>query len=614
MKLLLKDLNVRENERGILVFAQSLSELLFDYSPDSYRAPALDTLYRCAETMVVCKDVISGKVKNQAAVTSVADELARSLHSDDIAKDILGNNYGAYVKFIEQKSKDQSAAGLLRVSSSLYDEMAKDYSEICVRNLRKAVLENDVNKIYRISQTFCSHLINLGYEREFMYYMMRSSFFYSRRETLTDRFEMFMNAFDLKMHQFSIYCYVNEELYELIKLSNVEKRDDQGNIEIKEYFKRADLEQMPPDLRERYSVFFRPRNGMVLTVARCEYYDPKGARSIIEGELNVRRATILTVYPRKGFSWDIDMLVVKENENHGNILRNQPSVLVRRDSKRTDTKDATLSRRFNLLRAYVIDDINRVNISVLAQKNAFLSESVEGQLTAFWSAFEALLPEPSGVRITSYLRYMIPCNVHYYSYQRFRMFDRDLWLAHKEKYLEIIGAERSVDNTKELAAIICLDKNEAKRKLIRVMCEERNPLAVMRMEQLHLAHSGIRELRTFLKSHKERVKWQIERIYRTRNSIMHAGESLPFLSAVLNNLQDYYMNTLFSLECTLKSTRHLPEVNLDNLFERTVINFELFEEKFQWADGQAKKEELKKDKKIEEDRWEEFVPFPCFLQ
>lgn len=43
----------------------------------------------------------------------------------------------------------------------------------------------------------------------------------------------------------------------------------------------------------------------------------------------------------------------------------------------------------------------------------------------------------------------------------------------------------------------------------------------------------------FVEKHADRVKWQIMRIYRNRNLIIHNGKSMPYLNLLIENLHSY---------------------------------------------------------------------------
>jgi hypothetical protein len=47
-----------------------------------------------------------------------------------------------------------------------------------------------------------------------------------------------------------------------------------------------------------------------------------------------------------------------------------------------------------------------------------------------------------------------------------------------------------------------------------------------------------------LAEHKTRVSWHIQRIYTTRNQIVHNAEALPYLRTLVENLHSY-IDTLF---------------------------------------------------------------------
>ncbi|MCM1495146.1 MAG: hypothetical protein NC089_05040 [Bacteroides sp.] len=46
--------------------------------------------------------------------------------------------------------------------------------------------------------------------------------------------------------------------------------------------------------------------------------------------------------------------------------------------------------------------------------------------------------------------------------------------------------------------------------------------------------------------HKQKIRWQIMRIYRNRNMIVHSGKHMPYLDIILGNLH-YYIDAMFDL-------------------------------------------------------------------
>ena len=61
-----------------------------------------------------------------------------------------------------------------------------------------------------------------------------------------------------------------------------------------------------------------------------------------------------------------------------------------------------------------------------------------------------------------------------------------------------------------------------------------------RMFRLHKMMEKPSELQKYLKHHEQKLKWHIDRIYRTRNLIVHSGVSPYYLETLLENIHFYY--------------------------------------------------------------------------
>ena len=89
MKLkITKQWHTDSSYEGVLFFAQRLSELLFDYTLDTYKPPALNSVFLCREAIDLIVD-IEQELLDRNNLTVVLDELDWSLRNDDVAKLIL---------------------------------------------------------------------------------------------------------------------------------------------------------------------------------------------------------------------------------------------------------------------------------------------------------------------------------------------------------------------------------------------------------------------------------------------------------------------------------------------------------------------------------------------
>src|SRR5690606_1853257 len=60
-----------------------------------------------------------------------------------------------------------------------------------------------------------------------------------------------------------------------------------------------------------------------------------------------------------------------------------------------------------------------------------------------------------------------------------------------------------------------------------------------RIQQLKKATTTPKILISNLEKHEERAAWQLRRIYRTRNLIVHSGQTAPYIEILIENLHDY---------------------------------------------------------------------------
>jgi hypothetical protein len=75
-----------------------------------------------------------------------------------------------------------------------------------------------------------------------------------------------------------------------------------------------------------------------------------------------------------------------------------------------------------------------------------------------------------------------------------------------------------------------------------------NPLLKFRVFELNKALSSGKHTDELITAHRTRVLWQIRRIYRSRNLMVHAGQKLSFLPRLVENLHYYFHFLLDGLE------------------------------------------------------------------
>lgn len=101
-----------------------------------------------------------------------------------------------------------------------------------------------------------------------------------------------------------------------------------------------------------------------------------------------------------------------------------------------------------------------------------------------------------------------------------------------------------------------------------------NPLLLFRVDNLKkgLFHSP-RYLRDRLERHKQNIDWQLRRVYRIRNRIMHQGLVNIDTSQFYRYLHTYYINTIHEIIHILEKN---PQWSLGHVFSDIMLDYEFF--------------------------------------
>ena len=168
----------KPNTKGLLFFAQVLDELLFDYTLDSYKPMALNAKLLCLEASRTINDVKTGLIKPQN-LKHIVDELKWSLNNDLIARLLLGKNLAKFERELN-KNISNNLVKLKQVVSLLYHyfDDEKYLNKIKEELIDKIKTGKEKEKIYKLTKTFVTELINYGYNSNHIYFQI-SSFFFS---------------------------------------------------------------------------------------------------------------------------------------------------------------------------------------------------------------------------------------------------------------------------------------------------------------------------------------------------------------------------------------------------------------------------------------------------
>lgn len=170
------------------------------------------------------------------------------------------------------------------------------------------------------------------------------------------------------------------------------------------------------------------------------------------------------------------------------------------------------------------------------------SISKENQLLDFWAIFESVLDisnEHTSDRIQQVCLHLVHILKRRYIYSLFEQLASDIKTYSEEEYCAIIGnAKNNSEIVQKTCEFVLLKDNQDQKERFLSKCDS-YPLLKERINYYADKMKSPKDIYQFVEKHADRVKWQIMRIYRNRNLIIHNGESMPYLNLLIENLHSY---------------------------------------------------------------------------
>lgn len=180
----------------------------------------------------------------------------------------------------------------------------------------------------------------------------------------------------------------------------------------------------------------------------------------------------------------------------------------------------------------------------------------ESRLTNFWVALESLLVEHDGSIIEKVTKFIPPslslsyCNrllrANAIELARFIHTAAGHGLAEAADLRAVLGLPDRDRISIEPGALAELLVDDTRASRLFGLCA-RNPLLIFRLNQAREKINSSSSLKVALEGHREGVGWQLGRIYRARNSLVHRGRIPRRAEYLIQHLHTYLSMTLYYL-------------------------------------------------------------------
>jgi hypothetical protein len=205
------------------------------------------------------------------------------------------------------------------------------------------------------------------------------------------------------------------------------------------------------------------------------------------------------------------------------------------------------------------------------------SEVPDNQLVTIWTSLETLIPSRAhNAKIINVLDAMMPFLMKAYTRRIVQRFTHDLvtWDRWKAKKILLrvpnVGGAHTIHRA---LALLAVSSNDGIRSELYAALKDFHLLR-FRAFQLHEMFSSPQKLKEALKTHEQKLRWQIRRIYRTRNMLVHSGRRPTYIRSLIENGHDYLDCIMFDI--MKLSCGEYRVMRLEQAFELAKIRYSKF--------------------------------------
>ncbi len=514
---------------GLVFFAQLLEELLFDYSLDTYKPSAMNTSTLCEEALSLIED-IENELIDESNLSHVIKEFVFNLRKDEISKSLLQLEVNTICIKLENEGGSMREKRIVleivysQIKPTLYKKKAEEL-------LKDAVQDgNEKNRIRSLTRNYISMLISTGYSTRFLYPSVRKLFHLSGTEIRSpDDINLF----------FDIVKGENQKYVAIFKASKIfdEIKDSCKEFGLK-ITKSLEGDYVKYAVKKNFSI---NNNQVYIIIDELEEKDVFSARRDAEGTIEMISTLTSLFHHKEVPSWESNALMINIGSNTPRLVNAALNPMLLCSDLRTYDAAVKLNKFINEFELHGIESFQKFFRATELHSLALKNDSPENQLLNLWVGLETLVPSRlsrNKAKINNVIDSILPFLSLDYIYTLTNKLTLDLktW-NHTSLYKNIKGIDGNDEREKVIKLLILQEYKDKKDNLFADLgdfCLLRN-----RAHYFSECLNSSSKISKLLSTHWARVDWQIRRIYRTRNQIVHAGRTPRYIDVLIKNTHDY---------------------------------------------------------------------------
>ena len=527
---------------GLVYFSQILDEMLFDFSLDTYKASVMHTGLLCAEAIEVIKEIEQGNVK-KPNIDHVNAELCSNFEKDPVALALSPLPPTAFFPVLKNPKSSlkemETVLSLLAVHLSPNSYRRKNETLL----LAEITGRQSLSEIRRLARSYVTSLVCTGFDSRCVR-SYASEFFYTSKDRIEGPAAIgrFFSLFPLSDAEFNVIFSVDaifEHLADpLSALGLAISREIPHQIKLADHPAFENVAQ----------------NRLFAAAAKVKAKDIFSARSAAEYKLKLS-ATLLNLFHHKeNPSWSEVCIVQAVTSGDCQQISSPINAM----HKCADLNQPVASKRLKALLSdfsLEIASFSKFIRSAQLHSMALASNSYENQILNLWISLESLIPSETKSEDSSNIEHVVDSLLPFlnlgYLEKLLQNFVKDLIRWDSLRVRKLLKKIEGKKLSEKLAHFMILNEYEVERASLKASFRDCHIL-MDRFDFLCNLVSEPSKAVAALDAHKLRLSWQIRRIYRTRNIIVHSGRTPAYTKSLIEHTHDY-LDTVLTLLVRLAS-------------------------------------------------------------
>ncbi|WAK02366.1 hypothetical protein [Methylobacter sp. YRD-M1] len=545
----------------VFFFAQKLDELYFDYTLDTYKPPALNSIYLCREAIDLINDIEEDLIDENNLI-HVMEELEWSLNQDIVAKALISAPIKKFIQFGENVKLSDTKVRLEVLERILNPH---HYIKECQIALKENIEKKSKKRINELSRVYASTLINNGVSKQHLYEKTQEFFFNGQEISYLEQIDEYFESVSFTTHHFEIYFIVSK------LITRVQDSIDAFHLKV--------INSLPEPAQRAADIFkLHPnQNEVWVEIENIVACDRHSARKEAESNLDMVRDLFLFFSHKNRIDWRNETVITQCCDEEPVVIRKPKNSM----EKCFDLRPQDASNRLNDLIKYIGlhgNSFVKFNRAVDLHGIGSTNDLSENQLLNIWIALETLVPSHihGGGKVSKICNGIMPILLKNYLRRIVERISSDLIRWNRStvsRILRKLPESKSKKLYQKVLEIIVLEEHQALREEL-----------YRELGNFHLLRFRVFELNELFKKpnnlvarielHEKKVAWQIRRIYRTRNLIVHSGRSPAYIETLIENAHDYLdqvMNAIIEYTCG-----YLDAQTLEQVFDMAKLDYDVY--------------------------------------